>query len=222
MVYRPPPPGNKLPPHEIEIDWEWKPGTNVVLAAVPKWLKLCELLDVEAGGQTNLADVDWQSSFKAFAPTSLGTGYFYSIRFKNGTVLQFMDNKVVGHICGDASYVGAWTQKPTEYWKGLVSKPETTWEAMAAALTARLTTKLGVPKALLSGYTPLESVVGSGGVSRCVVSWYATESIGKMPQESIRTAITAEFDLGTKQIKNVMLHDRAILESVNNSITKAE
>lgn len=189
-----------------------KPTTNLIQTLIPKWLNFCEKLDLNPGAQTSVADVDWEATFKSVSPPSLPAGTLYKIQFRNGAAFNCINETVFAHACSDASFIGAWAEKSPDYWKAFVGTPSNTWETLAARLNMRLVEKLGVSNAYLKRFTPTPYTLGDGGVSRCVVRWYETKSIGKMPQDSIKTALSAEFDLATGQIKNLMFDDWELLK----------
>jgi|ERR1044071_26037 hypothetical protein len=200
----------RRPPKKPGQD-EWTPTTNEVQTLVPRWLKFCQRLGLEAGSQTNVADVDWEPTFKAKSTPPFPEGTDYKIKFRNGNGFHCVNHTVFGHFCGDAAFIGAWADKPADYWTNFVGKATRKWEDLAADLNARLVS-LGAPSNYLSQYTPKPDAQGSGGVSRCVVDWYETKSLGKMDIDRVKTALLAEFDLATGKIKNVIIFDWNLLK----------
>ncbi len=189
-----------------------KPTAAEVESFVPKWLKFCERLGLDPGSQTNLADVDWGTTFKAKSPTWLPEGTLYKIQFRNGTVFQCVNGTMFSHVCPDASFVGAWGDKPQEYWNAFIGKPLKKWEALAKELNDLLVHRLGVSQTHLDGYTPTLYTTGTGGVTRCVVRWCERKSVGKIRPDSIKTALWVEFDLETGEMKNLTFDDWSLLQ----------
>ena len=72
---------------------------------------------------------------------------------------------------------------------------------------------LGVSSNYLRQYTPDIGPSGTGGVNRCVVYWYESKSLAKeTDRDRIKTALLAEFDLATGQIKNLQIFDFNLLK----------
>jgi len=211
-VYTPDPPPPPKPPKKPGQD-QWTPTTNDVQLLVPKWLNFCKRLGLDPGNQTNVAEVDWEPTFKAQAgPPRLQGSVLYKIQFRNGGSFNCVDQRVVvGHKCGDAAFVGAWADQPPAYWTNFVGKTTRKWQDLAAELNARLLS-LGVSSKDLDKYKPDIDLAGSGGVNRCVVYWYESKSLGKMDRDRIKTGLLAEFDLATGQIKNIQFDDFNLLK----------
>ena len=211
-VYKPDRPPPRKPPKRPGQD-QWTPTTNDVQLLVPKWLNFCKRLGLDPGNQTNVAEVDWEPTFKAQAGPSLPPGgVLYKIQFRNGNSFNCVDQRVVvGHKCGDAAFVGAWADKSPPYWTNFVGKTTLKWQDLADDLNARLT-RLGVSSEDLGRYKPDIDVGGLGGVNRCVVYWYESKSLGRMDRDRIKTGLLAEFDLATGQIKNLQIFDFDLLK----------
>ena len=122
-----------------------------------------------------------------------------------------MGQTVTGHKCGDAAFVGAWADRPPDYWTNFVGETTRKWQDLAAELNARLVS-LGVSSQYMDQYTPDADLTGTGGVNRVVVYWYERKSLGKMDRDRIKTALLAEFDLATGQIKNLQVFDFNLLK----------
>jgi len=209
-VYTPPPPRPRKPPKKPGQD-QWTPTTNDVQVLVPGWLNFCKRLGLDPGNQTNVAEVDWEPTFKTQASPPLPPGVQYKIQFRNGCSFNCVDQRVFGHKCGDAAFVGAWADKPPDYWTNFVGKSTRKWQDLAAELNARLVS-LGVESKYLRQYTPDTYVAGSGGVNRVLVDWYESKSLGKMDKDRIKKGLWAEFDLATGQIKNLLIFDFNLLK----------
>jgi hypothetical protein len=161
---------------------------------------------------SNISDVDWEATFKSESPPSLPPGTLYKIQFRNGASFNCVNETIFAHTCSDAGFVGAWAEKPPDYWRRFEATSTNSWEKLSHELNTMLVEKLGVSRAHLNKFTPTPYVLGAEGVSHCVVQWYETKSIGKMPQDSIKTALFAEFDLASGGIKNLMFHDFELLK----------
>lgn len=114
MAPDPPRPPPRKPPKKPGQD-QWTPTTDEEQALVPLWLKFCQQLGLEVGGQTNVADVNWDKTFKADSgPPLPPKGTDYNVVFRNGTTFGCVDRTIFGHCCGDAAFVGAWAHKPMD------------------------------------------------------------------------------------------------------------
>lgn len=192
-------------------DLRWKPDVATMKSLIPKWLRFCDNLGLAPGPQTNLDYVDWKQTFKAEAPAPLPPGTLYKIVFKNGAAFETVNETVFGHNGFDASFVGAWADKPNEYWKSFTGPAVYTWAQLAAQLNSRLNAKLGISKAYLNRFAPTAYTVGTNGMSRCTVNWYDTKSSAVKSPVSAPIAIAAEFDLASGEIKSVTFFDFELL-----------
>ena len=208
-VYTPDPPRPRKPPKRPGQD-QWTPTTNEAQILIPAWLNFCKRLGLEPGNQTNVAEVDWEPTFKTEA-SPLARGLDYKIQFRNEYSFNCVGQTVTGHKCGDAAFVGAWADRPPDYWTNFVGETTRKWQDLAAELNARLVS-LGVSSQYMDQYTPDADLTGTGGVNRVVVYWYESKSLGKMDRDRIKTALLAEFDLATGQIKNLQFFDFNLLK----------
>jgi len=185
-VYTPEPPSNRKP--FARASTGLKPTTNEVQELLPKWLNFCQTFGMDPGSQTNVEDVDWESSFNAKSPRSFPTGRLLSVQFRNGACFQSVNGVIFDHTCADASFVAAWAERPPDYWKKFVGTPTFKWEDLARQLNILILRKTAISKAYLDQFKPKLYTMGSGGVTRCVVCWYEKKNIGKVAPDSLKTA----------------------------------
>jgi hypothetical protein len=209
-VYKPDPSPPRRPPKRPGQD-QWTPTTNEVQLLVPRWLNFCKRLGLDPGNQTNIAEVDWERTFKGIARYPFPQGTSGNIQFKNGVGFSWLSQTIFGHWRGDAAFMGAWGDQPPAYWTNFVGKTTLKWQDLAAELNARLL-RLGVSAEDLCKYKPDIEVAGTEEVDRCVVYWYESKSLGKIDRDHIKHGLLAEFDLATGQIKNLQVFDFNLLK----------
>jgi hypothetical protein len=208
-------------PNRPLIRWlGWpKPSKTEILELIPKWLDFCRRFDLDPGPQTNIANVDWIETVVWTNENVLEHGTLMKIQFQNGTIFESVNGKIFGHFSGDAAFVGAWAERPGEYWTNYAGNLQFRWEDLAKRLNTLLTQKGPMAQSRLEKFTPTLYVQGRGGMARCLVRWCDSEENRNMSVslEDIKTALLAEFDLGTGQTKTLRFDDPELWKSVNDA-----
>ena len=217
-----PPPKPFLPPKRPLASDQPHPTTNEVAQAIANWLKVCQVLEINPGGQSNLANVDWERT--RFWPegqvwNSAPGHSSFSIRnvcevcMHNGTVFSSIDGRIFRF--------GAWDEYCAEgyQWVGWANLQQffgkIAWrrEDLAGRFQQALTGKFGIPAGLFERYPatmPWPGLPAYGKDdkewARGLVLWCDAkkemEEVKRAGVGGLGNGLTAEFDLSTGQVKS--------------------
>jgi hypothetical protein len=190
------------------------PATNEVAQALADWLRVCQMLSIDLGGQTNLGEVDWDNTtaFQSplFAPPRPGCNVVLS----NKTCFSSCSGIIFYYRSRDAYY-------PVEpyRWKQFQGRINHRWEDLASRLEGALEAQFGVPKAVflpLRPRAPLKPpAVGTEGLTRAEVVWGEwSGGGGAASPDQARIGLTAEFDLASGDIKAFAFRDPKLIEAL--------
>ena len=181
------------------------PMPSQVAEGITSWLWLCNHLGINPGTQTNLAGVDWEHSFTATNSSFSAPVRNIQVHFMNGVVFDMLGPFAISHFAQDAAFVGRWefrSQAESARFYGTVEKD---WRQLAKALQRRLVQDVGISPTLLAQFsvrpTPAFPEVGSYAMRRLVVQWRRNGSPLIVDGRAPAAALTAEFDLGTGELK---------------------
>jgi hypothetical protein len=158
-----------------------KPTPEDVTKAIAGWLAFCRVLGLEPGAQTNLADVDWNSS--RLSPSS-GRGVWSNgvcvvhacrIGFKSGARFDSAAGVVSSHFSADGAYYHGNDYRQAGEWKPFEGTPTKPWQEAAKELEARIIEQLGVQKSFFERLhkrlrSPVEDPPGQP-LKRAIVAW---------------------------------------------------
>src|SRR5690606_31258344 len=110
QVYTPDPASPK-PPRKVVLP---RPATNDVARAISNWLRVCQKLTVDPGRQTNLADVNWDSTFIFQSELFSRPRPVCRVTFNNDTSFDSFSGRIFNTVLWD-TYYGADSH---ERWQG--------------------------------------------------------------------------------------------------------
>jgi hypothetical protein len=189
------------------------------------WLWLCSQLDIEPGRDTGLGDVDWDRS-AVYTNTLIGPNVPISmVVLKSGASFEVIGGTAFGCYAPDACFVGAWRDKPPEYFNKFIGTASLKWKSLAGDLQDRISKRLGVPERLLLPLRPSPTrrppEEGSESVARVVVDWRAwPKREGFVQNDEAKLAFEAEFDLTAGKTKWVRFYDPRIVAAINDAQRK--
>ena len=203
------------------------PTTNQARIGISNAARLCRKLGLDLGEDTTLGNVQWDTSYiyntgrfewwRGIDPARAKGTLVCQIRLRGGARIECVGPLPTACISGDSAYVGAWDDKPPEYWRGFHGTVKKRWQYLAKALEDKLKGRLGVPVVALSRLHPelAYSVpeYGAEGTAHCVVRWHDPVQDERMNGTGFEAsgAFAAEFDLQSGDLKWLAFYDLALL-----------
>ena len=188
------------------------PTTNEVEHGIQQWLALCQKLDLDPGGQTNLSQVDWERCAVYTNELYSAMARVIQIRFRNGACFEAIDGIVFEHFGEDACFTGFWGDRPRAEWAPFEGKVLLKWEDRAKDFEGFVSHRLGIPIATIRALSPAPIThpadVVSEGRARILVRWleWPKDQSQLTELESIPHKISCEFDLRDGKVKWVGFH----------------
>jgi hypothetical protein len=198
-----------------------KPTTNYVARAIGRWLLFCQRLGLDPGGETNLAEVDWETTV-LFTNRDISTSApCCVVRFTNGAAFDSAGDTIWGYVAKDAALEGDWTDHPKEYWERFRGQVAVGWTALVTNLEARLAQGLGIAH---KAYEPCEAspavvggLPGETGLTRALVYWHRLPRLPDSDRavEDMRSYFYAELDLEQGSVKMLVFQDAKLLSHID-------
>ncbi|MHB8522302.1 MAG: hypothetical protein ACYDH9_16300 [Limisphaerales bacterium] len=226
-VYKPEPPRPQPAPKPRKRKWP-RPSTNEVVRTLGAWLRVCQEFQINPGGQTNLADVDWEwSDLVTNLPVFYGRTVC-QVSLENGTEIESMDEALIIWEAWDECYGTRANGRKDEDWRPFVGKIAYHWQDLAKKFETTLINKFGFPRTIFTEYNstpeqwrsgnglpradPYQKIsdeppaIGTEAIARMVVSWDKWPTYKLKPGEFYSTdeaepGWRVEFDLSTGRIK---------------------
>lgn len=158
-----------------------KPTPEEAAKAIGGWLAFCKVLRLDPGAQTNLADIDWSSSWLGQMPSrslwsnGVCVAQACHIRFKSGACFDSAGGVASSYFSADGAFYLGNDYRPRGSWGPFEGTPTKKWQDLAEDLEALIIERLGVPKSFVERLrvrvrSPAEDTPGHP-VRRAFVVW---------------------------------------------------
>ncbi len=132
-----------------------KPTSEEAVKAIDGWLAFCKVLRLDPGAQTNLADIDWSSSWLAQTPSrslwsnGVCVAQACHIRFKSGACFDSAGGVASSYFSADGAFYLGNDYRPSGAWGPFEGTPTKKWQDLAKELEARIIERLGTPRSFI-------------------------------------------------------------------------
>jgi hypothetical protein len=210
------------PRRPIGIPFE-HPTTNQVSVAIDGWLTFCHALGLDAGNQTNVADIDWEKTVLCTNRAFSASVPVYRVVFKNGTLFDSFGEAITCHADPDVCFSSGYMEKsPSELGDcfGVVTRD---WEELANQVEHSIAGLVNVGGSQLPAYERRPQLasakMGQRGLARNLILWEMPSS----PPEAMADApfvFCAELDLRTGKTKSISFNDPELVKMIGRSLRK--
>ncbi len=211
-----------------------QPTTNYVSDAITNWLAFCRKLGLDPGGQTNLADVNWDRTWLYTNAEISTTVPVCQVRLRNSACFESIGGTVFSHFAPDACYTGFYGERRLADWVPFTGKIVKRQEDLMRELETILVQRLGIPESLLAEFkasTPAKpQEIGDPDsmqiktIKRSLVGWRDWPLHGgeAVAISDTKEGLSAEFDLESGELKWIAFHDPRFVEILNHGPLKAK